>query len=135
MIHLPSSPSRGQPLRPFLAPTLDLQEMESSQLRLLELLQFAGVSPETSAVLNALMRRCISSNNLSEYVLQCVNETLGRQGLNLEDVQTFVLDSYACSRPLPGMLLRVQLIDLVADALNDEAARWVTDFLLIGNDL
>ncbi|KIM31263.1 hypothetical protein M408DRAFT_327528 [Serendipita vermifera MAFF 305830] len=28
-----------------------------------------------------------------------------------------------------------QLVSLVADALNGEAARWMSDFLLIGNDL
>jgi len=109
--------------------------MESPPRRLLELLQFAGVSRESSAVLTALVGRCTSPNRLSEYVLQCVNETLQHRGFSLGDVELYVLDSYACSRPLAGMLQRAQLVELVADALNDEATRWMADFLLIGNNL
>jgi hypothetical protein len=119
-----------------LALTSDRQEMESPQLRLLEILQFPGVSRETSAVLTTLLHRCANDHNLSAYVLQCVDETLQTQNqeFNLGTLD-LLLDSSASSRPLASVLLRMQLVGLVADALNGEATRWMSDFLLIGNDL
>lgn len=110
--------------------------MESPQLRLLELLQFPGVSHETSAVLTTLLHRCDNDYNLSAYVLQCVDETLQMQNQEFNSgTLDLLLDSSASSHPLAGVLLRMQLVGLVADALNSEATRWMSDFLLIGNDL
>jgi hypothetical protein len=130
------SPSRGQPLRLPLALTVNRREMKSPQLRLLEMLQLPGVSDETSAVLTTLLHRCANDHNLSVYILQCVDETLQMQNqeFNLQNVD-LLLDSSACSSPLSGMLLKMQLVRSVADALNNEATRWMSDFFLIGNDL
>jgi hypothetical protein len=108
--------------------------MESPQLRLLETLQFPGVRCETSAVLTTLLHRCADGHNLSAYVLQCVDEFLQRRGFSMKTIDV-LLDNSACSRPLASVLLREQLVDVVADALNNEASRWMSDFLLIGTDL
>jgi hypothetical protein len=110
--------------------------MESPQLRLLGMLQLPGVSRETSAVLTTLLHRCANDHNLSLYVLQCVDEALQMQNqeFNLKSVEV-LLDSSACSCPLAGVLLGMQLVGLVVDALNSEATRWMSDFLLIGNEL
>jgi hypothetical protein len=130
----PPSETSGQPLRLPLALTSDRQEMESPQLRLLEILQFPGVSRETSIVLTTLLHRCANDHNLSAYVLQCVDESLQHQGFSMKTVDV-LLDGSAYSRPLARVLLREQLVGVVADALNSEASRWMSDFLLIGTDL
>jgi hypothetical protein len=108
--------------------------MESPHLRLLEMLQFPGVRCETSAVLTTLLHRCANGHNLSVYVLQRVDESLQHRGFSIKTVDV-LLDGSTCSRPLAGVLLREQLVGVVADALNNEASRWMSDFLLIGTDL
>jgi hypothetical protein len=112
------------------------EAMASPQARLLEMLQFQGVSRETGVVLTSLLRRCTDDHNLSDYILQCVDETVQTrdQGFNLMSLYTS--GGYNGSHSLAGcMLSRTQLVGLVAESLNDEAARWMSDFLLIGNNL
>jgi hypothetical protein len=110
--------------------------MSSPQARLLEMLQFQGVSRETGAVLISLLRRCANEHNLSEYVLQCVDETIQTRDQRFDLTSLYASDMCTCSDPLAGCVLhRTQLIGLVAESLNDEAGRWMSDFLLIGNTL
>jgi hypothetical protein len=128
-------PCKSRPTSPLtLALTPNRHEMESPRLRLLEMLRFPGVSRETSAVLTTLLHRCASGHHLSQYVLESVDESLQHQEFSMKSVDV-LLDGSACSRPLAGVLLRMQLVGLVADALNNEASRWMSDFLLIGTDL
>jgi hypothetical protein len=110
--------------------------MSSPQARLLEMLQFQGVSRETSAVLISLLRRCTDAHNLSEYILQRVDETIQTRDQRFNLASLYTSDTCTCSDPLAGCLLpRTQLVGLVAESLNDEAGRWMSDFLLIGNSL
>jgi hypothetical protein len=106
--------------------------MASPASSLLRLLQFPDVTRETGAVLNALLSRCADEHNFSIYVLDCIDERLRAQN------QLFGLDeleSYAYWHPLACVLLRMEFVGLVADALNSEATRWMSDFLFIGNAL
>jgi hypothetical protein len=112
--------------------TLQPEAMASPLSSLLQLLQLPGVTRETAAVLNALLSRCTDDQDLSTYVLWCIDEKLQAQN------QTFGLDELGCHaywHPLASVVLRMQPVGLVADALNSEATRWMSDFLLIGNSL
>ncbi len=104
--------------------------MASPPLRLLEILQLPGVSRETSAVLTSLLRRCADDHNLSAYILQCVDDRLRVHGreINLDNL----FEPVSCPRTRSASWSG--LVSLVAEALNGEANRWMTDFLLIGND-
>ena len=108
------------------------EAMTSPQLHLLEILQFPGVSRETKAVLTALLSRCVDDHSLSEYILQCIDEGLQRHD---SQYSLDVLDSLGgCACQLAAcLLLRIYLVNLVADTLNREANHWMSDFLLIGN--
>jgi len=110
--------------------------MASPQARLLEMLQFRGVSRETGAVLTSVLRRCTDEHNLSEYILQCVDETIQRRDQRFNLMYLYTSGGCTSSHPLPGRVPpRTQLVGLVAESLNDEAGRWMSDFLLIGNGL
>lgn len=105
--------------------------MASPPLRLLEILQLEGVSRETSAVLTSLLRRCADDYNLSAYVLQCVDEEVRIHNQDL-DLETLFEPE---GRASIGEASWSQLGTLVVGALNSEAVRWMSDFLLIGNDI
>src|SRR4051812_19891570 len=104
--------------------------MASPPLRLLEMLQLPGVSRETDAVLTSLLRRCADDHGLSAYVLQCVDERLRMHGQELNLGTLF--EPVSCPRTRSASWS--SLVSLVAEALNGEANRWMSDFLLIGND-
>lgn len=107
--------------------------MASPQLHLLELLQIEGVRSETYAVFTALLERCSCNQRLSDFVLQSVGEQLQEQchPFNLATLRNLV-DSTSRAAQANRAKLRAALLSPVADALNHESYRWMTDFLLIG---
>jgi len=129
--------SGGSTLASLLQPTqrrpstIRVKSMASPPSRLLEILQLPGVSRETSAVLTSLLRRCADDYNLSAYVLQCVDEKL--QTCGQERNTDLLFEPVSCPRTRSASWS--SLVSLVAEALNAEANRWMSDFLLIGNDM
>ena len=106
---------------------------DSPQLRLLELLQLDGVRSETYAVFTTLLRRCANDRRLSAFVLRNVDERLREQGhiYNLATLHSLA-GCVSCPPKDHYAGMRSQLLSSVADALNHEACRWMSDFLLIG---
>jgi hypothetical protein len=108
--------------------------MEPPQLRLVELLGYEGVSCESKAILMTILRRCASPKGLEAFTLQSIDEFLQRQD------HTFSLSTLSglagcehCSPNVACAQLRGHILRLVAEGLNIEAARWMSDFLLLGN--
>jgi hypothetical protein len=134
-----ASASRGkrdresQPPAPILTANITY-EMASHQLRLLELLQIEGVRSDTYAILTALLRRCANDSRLSAFVLCNIDEQIREQGhiFNLATLHGLAR-CVSCPPTDRCARMRRELLRLVADALNHEAQRWMSDFLLIGN--
>jgi hypothetical protein len=115
-------------------PVLNQYTMSPPHLRLVELLGCDGVSCESKAVLMTILRRCASPKSLESFTLQSIDEFLQRQD------HTFSLSTLSglagCERCNPNLAcaqLRGHILRLVAEGLNIEAARWMSDFLLLGN--
>jgi hypothetical protein len=108
--------------------------MASHHLRLLELLQIDGVRSDTYAVLTTLLRRCVNDRRLSAFILCNVDEQIREQGhiFNLATLHSLAR-CVSCPPTNRCARMRRELLRLVADALNHEAQRWMSDFLLIGN--
>jgi hypothetical protein len=108
--------------------------MNPPHLRLVELLGCDGVSRESKAILTTILRRCASAKSLEAFTLQSVDEFLQRKD------HTFSLSTLSglagcepCSPNVACAQLRGHILHLVAEGLNIEAARWMNDFLLLGN--
>lgn len=127
-----SDPIESQLPGPTCLPTYRMND--APQLRLLELLQLEGVRSETYAVFTTLLRRCANDRRLSTFVLHNVDERLQEQG-HIYNLTTLhgLAGCVSCPPKDQCARMRSQLLSSVADALNHESCRWMSDFFLIGN--
>jgi hypothetical protein len=112
---------------------LVFEPMASPQLRLLEILQYEGVSPETSAIILALLRGCTNDNGLSKFILHSLENYFQEEENSLSIASAIFTGGCSCRSPWsPTTQSWFCFCSAIADALNDEASRWMSDFLLIG---
>jgi hypothetical protein len=108
-------------------------QMPGSLARLTEVLMYDGVCDETRSVFQALLRCCANKHDLSDFVLRSVQHHVQRREPGLHPAILWI--HAACLRCQQGSLClqtAQKTRQLIADGVNFEARRWMSDFLLIG---
>ncbi|KAG9037647.1 hypothetical protein FS842_003344, partial [Serendipita sp. 407] len=96
--------------------------MQETQ-RLLRLLNTPNVREQTKAVFRSLLANCEDEKRLCSYVLESVRDRVNeRFQSELDHCRTYGLPEIRMTEELR--------VKLESEALNDEARRWMADFLL-----
>ncbi|KAG8853006.1 hypothetical protein FRB91_005573, partial [Serendipita sp. 411] len=102
--------------------TVLFHTMQETQ-RLLRLLNTPNVREQTKAVFRSLLANCEDEKRLCSFVLESVRDRVNeRFQSELDHCRTY---------GLPAIHMTEELrVKLESEALNDEARRWMADFLL-----
>ncbi|KAG9053330.1 hypothetical protein FS842_008344 [Serendipita sp. 407] len=97
--------------------------MQDHHHSLLRLLNASDVREQTRAVFKSLIEHCEDEERLCSFVLESVRDRVS------ESLQSEIVRRRSCGSPAFPLPKELRVI-LESEALNDEARRWMADFLL-----